>query len=228
MLIRPAMTSRVPAAGSQLSLNCVSTGSPALLTMSQPGPVEEVGPGLLGQEVHDGGDVGDREDRDDHEVRRVGAQHLGPVVGRAAAASPPACATGHGGRAAAAGRRRRCAATACRVVRSAPASCLGALGGQHLGRLPDPHQQHQRAGGQQRGDDVGELHRDVVGGHELGDREDAAGEQGRQPGLAYAAPAVDDQHQDRAAPRAPGSASADRPSTRACPARWRPRAGGRC
>ena len=37
MLTRPAMISRVPAAGSQLNLNSVTTGSPALLTMSRPG-----------------------------------------------------------------------------------------------------------------------------------------------------------------------------------------------
>ena len=37
MLIRPAMMSRVPAAGSQLNLNSVTTGSPAGLVMSSPG-----------------------------------------------------------------------------------------------------------------------------------------------------------------------------------------------
>ncbi len=37
MLIRPAITSRVPAAGSQLNLNWVTTGSPAALVMSSPG-----------------------------------------------------------------------------------------------------------------------------------------------------------------------------------------------
>ena len=33
----PAITSMVPAAGNQLNLNCVSTGSPAGLVMSSPG-----------------------------------------------------------------------------------------------------------------------------------------------------------------------------------------------
>ena len=37
MVISPAMTSSVPAAGSQLNLNWVGTGSPALLRMSSPG-----------------------------------------------------------------------------------------------------------------------------------------------------------------------------------------------
>ena len=37
MLIRPAMTSSEPAAGSQFSLNWVGTGSPALFVMSRPG-----------------------------------------------------------------------------------------------------------------------------------------------------------------------------------------------
>ena len=37
MLISPAMISSVPAAGSQLNLNWVGTGSPAALRMSSPG-----------------------------------------------------------------------------------------------------------------------------------------------------------------------------------------------
>ena len=227
MLIRPAMTSMVPAAGSQLNLNCVSHRVARAVGDVETRPVEEVGERLLGQEVHDGGDVGDREDHDDHEVRRVGPQH----VGRGCRSTGRSALTGRRSRstvADAAGRRRRAAsASRCASV--------------DLGRRPrrlrrsstsagchTRTQQDQRAGGQQRGDDVGRAARRCSWRSRTGPRRRRApASEGRQPGLAHAAPAVDDEDQDqRHDERQDRRLPADH-RRRGCAARSRRRAGGR-
>jgi hypothetical protein len=57
-----------------------------------------------------------------------------------------------------------------------------------LGRAPDLEESvdHQRR--EQRGDDVGQRHRDEVGGGELREAEDGTAEQRRRPGLPYPSP----------------------------------------
>ena len=66
------------------------------------------------------------------------------------------------------------------------------VGGEVLGRLPDLQEAHHGQRGGERGDDVGQLDRDVVRADELGERERAATDQCHRPRLPDAAPAVHD------------------------------------
>src|SRR5690606_7899821 len=143
-------------------------GGPVGVQHVQPGPGEGGG-GLLQQRL-DRADLGQREDRDDHQVGGVGAEGLG--------AAAPFGGGGAQGGAAAVG-------AGLHPVRQ-PGGALGArrgalagggLRGDLLGRPPAAQHQHQRAGRGERGHHVGQLRRQVVGGGELGEGEDHSDEQ---------------------------------------------------
>ena len=200
----PARIISVPAAGSQLNVNVgrrerfVGAGP----NTSSPGQANVTVHGASARNALTGRDVDQREDRDDDQVRRVGLDDLAAVVGRVA--SPPA-------RRRAVPRPVRGASRSC--ARWSPGSspsvspavapplpmaavaCAGSARSGDSGGLPHPQQPHDGGRRHERGDDVGERHRDVVGGDELGDAEGEPRDDGRQPGLADAALAVDDEDQ---------------------------------
>ncbi len=122
-----------------------------------------------------------REDGDDDDVRRERLEPLAAGVGLLVAQAHAALqrrvvalGAGHGGRRAGVG-----------------------VGQQRLARRPHAQEADQHAGGEQRGDDVGQLDRDVVRAEELREGERDAGHQRRGPGLAHAAAAVDHADQDQ-------------------------------
>ena len=84
----PEISSSVPAALSQLKLNVVWDGaSPSAFDHVQPGPGELLGHGV--ERVLDRPELGDGEDDDDDEVRRVG---LGDLAPRCRGGRRPPCA----------------------------------------------------------------------------------------------------------------------------------------
>jgi hypothetical protein len=112
----------------------------------------------LVEQILDRGDLTDHEDHDDDHVRGVRACDLRAVVGIRDALRELRCWPIGG---AARDDRGRMLAT----------------------RMPDAHQHDHRGRRQQRRDDIGQRHRDEVGGRVLRDSEDEAAEQRHRPGF---------------------------------------------